>query len=226
MKSRLEISEATRKAVHENTIAILRQTQEDSASLAITHQERALAMLREESKAQATANFDSELRRLRSEVADAKIEISRWKAKAENAFVKQEAAAAAEERENLLKAAEERVKALEVRLAEISKEKEAVEIELVKARASWPPERRRFEEVEVALQKSEEGFKKREGELQKIVESVQKSSEDEVERVKAKYAGLIRRKDDEIRYFKVEMDGLLDGLEELRRLQERELFLS
>ncbi|KAJ3025532.1 hypothetical protein HK097_006664, partial [Rhizophlyctis rosea] len=48
LKGKLEISEGTRKAVHENTIAILGRAQEEGAKMVLMHHERALEALRRE----------------------------------------------------------------------------------------------------------------------------------------------------------------------------------
>ncbi|KAJ3211346.1 hypothetical protein HDU67_004580 [Dinochytrium kinnereticum] len=219
LKSRLEVSEATRQAVHENTIAILKQAQQDSAHLAVTHQERALAMLREDSKAQATAILDAELNRLRKDLAESKVEISRWRTKAEAVAGNEKALSLAKEQEKSLQAAEERMRVLETRVADLTREKEKLDQDLIKARSAWPPDRRRFEEVEISLERAEEGFRRRETELQKMVEDVRRRAEEEVEGVTERFGKLLRRKEEEIRHFRDEVDGLLEGLEELRRVQ-------
>eukprot|EP00842_Homolaphlyctis_polyrhiza_P002725 jgi/Hompol1/3453/HPOL_001585-RA len=47
-KSKLEVSEATRHAVHETTVSILKHAQEEAAKIALAHHEGALTLLRNE----------------------------------------------------------------------------------------------------------------------------------------------------------------------------------
>ncbi|KAJ3107114.1 hypothetical protein HDU97_004807 [Phlyctochytrium planicorne] len=220
LKSRLEVSEATRKAVHENTITILKQAQEDSANLALTHQERALAMLREEAKAQATAMLDLELKRLRSDLADAQVEVARWKARATSANSQRDESATSDQ-EKARALAEDKVKALEQQVSLLHKEKQQLEENLKKAKSTWPPEQKRFDEVEEALKKTEQDCKEREMELQRVVDEVQKKSEEDMQRTRTQFLSMLKKKDDEIRHFRDEVDALLMGLEELREMQMR-----
>ncbi|KAJ3117246.1 hypothetical protein HDU96_007397 [Phlyctochytrium bullatum] len=218
LKTQLEISEATRKAVHQNTIALLKQAQEDSAAIALTQQERALNMLREDAKAHATASLDVELKRLRSELVDAQMEMQKWKVKAEEGAAAKVAADRVPGLEQDLKISTEKCKRLEDRMDELLKEIERLDNLLKKARATWPPDRRRFEDLEITLQMTEDRLKTREAELQKLLEATQKTSSDELEAERKMFEEKLRERDAQIREFKEELDEIVEMMQELEKV--------
>ncbi|KAJ3238715.1 hypothetical protein HDU81_007295 [Chytriomyces hyalinus] len=219
LKNRLEISEETRKSVHENTIAILKQAQEESAKIALAHHERALSMLRDETKSATAALLDAEVRRLQRALSDAEVQVTRLQQKcAELEHEKATWIRNAKECENLsetlasLEAMKETVKELQILNADLQRQ-------LQVARSSWPPDRRRFNELEIMLHEMETGFRKREFELQELITLTRRDAEGEVARVKAKYIPLLEKKDREMMYFRDEMDRLVEGLEKMGKEQ-------
>ncbi|TPX76672.1 hypothetical protein CcCBS67573_g02072 [Chytriomyces confervae] len=219
LKNRLEISEETRKSVHENTIAILKQAQEESAKIALAHHERALSMLRDETKSATAALLDAEVRRLQRALSDAEVQVTRLQQKcAELEHEKTTWIRNVKEYEDLsetlvsLETMKETVKELQILNADLQRQ-------LQVARSSWPPDRRRFNELEIMLQEMETGFRKRELELQELIHLTRRDAEGEVARVKAKYIPLLEKKDREMMYFRDEMDRLVEGLEKMGKEQ-------
>ncbi|KAJ3146362.1 hypothetical protein HK101_002336, partial [Irineochytrium annulatum] len=221
LKNRVEISEATRHAVQESTIAILKQAQDESAQLALAHHERALKMLREETSKHAGAASEAEAGRLRRAMAEAQGQADKWKARCEALEREQVASTKAGDAATsaALSVAERRVGELEALVEELERECVRLQGEIMRAKEGWPVERRRFEELGRALREMEIRFERRESELKGIVEAARAEGREEVEALRAKYASLVRKRDGEIRRFKEEMEWLVKGLEALR--QER-----
>ena len=81
--NRVEILGQTRKNVQESMISLLRQAQEEAARLALEHHDRALNMLREETKASSTMLIEMQGQSLKKQVAMAEGDASKWRARAE-----------------------------------------------------------------------------------------------------------------------------------------------
>ncbi|KAI8616404.1 hypothetical protein BC830DRAFT_1080631 [Chytriomyces sp. MP71] len=222
--NRLEISEATRKSVHETTVAILRQAQEESAKIALAHHERALSMLRDETKTATAALIDAEVRRLQKALADAEVEVTRWQQRCASLEREKHEWRSAKHTTEEVMTMRENIEGLQESVKELQILNADLQRQLAYAKSSWPPDRRRFNELEVMLDEMETGFRKREAELQHLIALTKRDADGEVERVKSKYIPLLERRDREILYFRDEVDKLVEALRvmgENRHLQRR-----
>ncbi|KAJ3417080.1 hypothetical protein HDV05_006939 [Chytridiales sp. JEL 0842] len=219
LKNRLEISESTRKAVSETTVTILKQAQEESAKIALAHHERALTIIRDETKAQTTAAHDSEMKRLQLKIADSEKEIQQLRIQI-TALENQKDAMSSQTVEELthqLQLADERITELEEGIGASTQTISLLEAQLAKATTSWPPDRKRFEDLAVSLTEMEIRSRRRESELQELVRDAKKSGDMEVAKLKAYYEPLLLKKERLIRHFRGEMDQLLGSLELLKQ---------
>lgn len=217
LNNRLEISEGTRKAVHENTIAILRQAQEESAKIALAHHERGLAMLREETRANATLSVDHELQNLKYALARCEAELTQWKSKASLLEKEKQDWISAADLAQALQDAKRRLRELETSIEQLTHERDDLSQRLSTATSSWPPDRKRFENMVSLIDEMESRSKRREVELQDLIEATRRNGAEEVERVKNHYKPLLAKRESEVRRFRSEVDGLVLSLDQLRR---------
>ncbi|KAJ3278778.1 hypothetical protein HK104_002034 [Borealophlyctis nickersoniae] len=231
LRTKLEISEGTRRAVHENTIAILKQAQEESAKMALSHHERALAALRREimeetrhAASAAAADASGEVRRLRERVAELEDQVTLWKGKAERG-------------EKMLRDAQENAKkdmgVMESTVRELRIENTHLTSGLEEARRGWPLPLRRFDELSTRIAELEARARKREAEVSEMMERAAHvavgggavspksgSSVDASVAVKAerrRLMAMIEKKDREIDRFRMEMEKVVEGIMELKR---------
>ncbi|KAJ3320839.1 hypothetical protein HDU76_000219 [Blyttiomyces sp. JEL0837] len=217
LKSKLEISEKTREAVHNNTISILRQAQEESAKIALTHHERALSILREETKSNTKEAYDSELKRLQSSLASAETEVVKLRNTVSTLEKEKTTWLSSSDLQQGLKMAQQRISELESTLSVLNHENDQLTAKLRNAMSSWPPDRRRFEQLSDTLQDMEMRSQKKELELKELVALTKKKGEEEVQRVKDHYEPMLKKRDQEVLYFRDEINQLVQGLEALGR---------
>ncbi|ORY48079.1 hypothetical protein BCR33DRAFT_714513 [Rhizoclosmatium globosum] len=220
IKNRLEISEATRKSVHENTISILKQAQEESAKIALAHHERALTMLRDETKTQTAALLDSEVRRLQKALAEAETDVTRWQNKCANLESEKQSWKDGLRNETLLAEAQEKSDILEQSVKELQILNSDLQMQLQNSRGQWPPDQKRFHELESLLLEMETKFRKREMELQELINLTKRDAESQVAKVKAKYVPLLEKRDRELLYFRDEVFRLVEELEIIEKRKQ------
>ncbi|KAJ3136173.1 hypothetical protein HK100_001990 [Physocladia obscura] len=215
LKNKLYVSEATRQSVHENTISILKQAQEESANIALSHHERALSMLRDETKSQTAALLDFEVRKLQKALSEAEVEITRWQNRVAN--LEQEKKAWKEGRSNdaVVKETTHKLEILEQSVKELQTLNADLQTQLQKSKSAWPPDRRRFGELEKMLGEMEIGFRKREFELQELIAATKKDANTQISREKIKYSSLLEKRDKELLYFRDQIYQLVSDLEKL-----------
>ncbi|KAJ3026556.1 UNVERIFIED_CONTAM: hypothetical protein HDU68_005450 [Siphonaria sp. JEL0065] len=217
LKNRLEISEATRQSVHENTIAILKQAQEESAKIALAHHERALTMLRDETKSQTAAMLDSEVRRLQRALAETETEVTRWQNKTATLEKEKQSWRDGQRNATLLAEAQEKLELLEQTVKELQILNSDLQTQLQNSRSQWPPDRKRFNELETMLADMETGFRKREMELQELITLTKRDADGQVAKLKAKYIPALEKRDSELIYFRDEVFRLVEAIEEMER---------
>ncbi|KAJ3070570.1 hypothetical protein HDU98_006375 [Podochytrium sp. JEL0797] len=221
LKNKLEISEATRKSVHENTISILKQAQEESAKIALAHHERALTMLRDETKSQTAALLDSEVRRLQKALADSDTELVRWQNRVAVLEKEKQGWKNSIQNDGELVGARENIQLLEQSVKELQILNSDLQTQLRNARSQWPPDQKRFSDLETMLGEMETGFRKREAELTELIALTKRDADGQVARVKAQYVPLLDKKDKELLYFRDEVFRLVEDLEVLERTKFR-----
>ncbi|KAI9352881.1 hypothetical protein BDR26DRAFT_850004 [Obelidium mucronatum] len=216
-KNRLEISEATRQSVHESTIAILKQAQEESAKIALAHHERALTMLRDETKSQTAALLDSEVRRLQKALAETEIEITRWQNKVAVLEKEKQSWRDGQRNATLLMEAQEKLERMEQNVKELQILNNDLQTQLHNSRRQWPPDQKRFNELESTLEHMETKFKQREMELQELISLTKRDADGQIAKIKAKYIPLLEKRDKELLYFRDEVFRLVEALEDMKQ---------
>ncbi|KAJ3389861.1 hypothetical protein HDU84_008231 [Entophlyctis sp. JEL0112] len=214
LANKLQISEATRQSVQENTIFILKQAQEESAKIAVSHHQRALNMLREETKSQTAALLDAEVRKLKKALDDAEVELTRWQNRVANLEKEKQSWKSNKGKDDNRQEAE-RMLMLEQKVKELQTLNADLQNQLQKARAAWPSDRRKFNELEIALAEIELKFRKRESDLQDVIAETRKDGEAQVARLKAKYVPLLEKRDKELRYFQEQVFELVREMERM-----------
>ncbi|KAI9335185.1 hypothetical protein DFJ73DRAFT_894142 [Zopfochytrium polystomum] len=211
LRNRIEISEATRQAVHQNTVTLLRQAQEESAKLALAHHESALALLRNETRASATATRDDAeaAERLRERLRGAEAELAQARQRLE-ALEREHGTGCAAQR---ARAADE-LAASEARARELAAERDALRQRVDAAEAAWPPDRRRLEALTASLDAVEAAARRREAELRSLADTARRDADAELERLRA----LLAKRDDEVRRFRDEVDGIVEALAAMKKV--------
>ncbi|KAL2917164.1 hypothetical protein HK105_203228 [Polyrhizophydium stewartii] len=223
VKNKLEISEGTRQAVHESTITILRQAQEESAKLALAHHERALDMLRKElrrshgsdsgaggsprtrrSGSGTDGDHDAAIiRKLRQRVLTLEGELAAARRKAEMAGADSETATEAAR----LRDAVTKLESENRRLADA----------LAAAKQGWPPAMHHFEALSARIRDLEESARRREVEITQLLEQTRGDYESRLLVERDRYRQMVKAKDREIIGFRAELDKVLDSIRLLRR---------
>ncbi|RKO91367.1 hypothetical protein BDK51DRAFT_28418 [Blyttiomyces helicus] len=166
LKSRLGISEATRQAVHDATVSLLRQTHKDTSQISLLAHERALAALRAELR-DAQADHDAkevsaEVAKLRARLADRDAALAHAVADAKAA--RREKAPAGED------------------LDALRTECDALREDLAAARRGWPHAldtlAARVRELEVGRAAREEAAGRLEAERRRLVDIIAKKDEE------------------------------------------------
>lgn len=223
LQNRLEISEGTRKAVHETTISILKQAQADSAKLALAHHETALTMLRQEllqeSKAQTELKMDLEFKSTEKEMHLCRMEVDKWKRIAQQKELEMtELATRVEMNESIrIDKLKFKVSELESEVDTFRQESERLSKILKVSKQSWPIGMHHYESLVVKIGVLENNGRKRESEISSLISSIKNSFQSEFQVEKNHYISMISRKDQEIHEFKVQLDSLLSLILELQR---------
>jgi chromosome segregation ATPase len=190
----------TRKAVHENTLQILRKAQEESSKIALYQHERALLLLSTQTTSQSTQIFDREIKRLLAHLS---------RCEGDNLTLRDKINELEAGAHKLKTEVPERgeVEALKRKLGEAVDAREEVEREIDRIKRELTCDERGLLGLIERVKRFEDGHVKcgdNGGDHAKIKE------------MEMNYAKMLALKNREILAFKVEMDSLVD---ELRLLQ-------
>ena len=160
LKYRLEISEQTRKSVHETTMTILKQSQEESAKIAMDHHRQAMAALLSEVKADNQAQFqslvDNETAQIREQLDATEKEQQKVRLRV------MELGRLNEELESEVSAGKELCETLRKKIRQL-------EDDLEQSRRGWPPSMHQFEALIQQIRDLETSAKKRESEIETLI---------------------------------------------------------
>lgn len=205
---RLEISEQTRKSVHETTMTILKQAQEDSAKIAMSHHQQAmnalLLELRQEALSQKTGIVDHQVHILQSQLSSSELECQGHKSRIL-------------ELEQTLENSQEIQKELQSQIAELSAAKKQLSLELQDSKNGWPPSMHQFDSLVQKIQDLEACARKRESEIESLIKLSREDASQAFEEDRQELLRVIHKKDEEIRGFKTELDSMVNSILELKR---------
>ncbi|KAJ3130455.1 hypothetical protein HK098_000020 [Nowakowskiella sp. JEL0407] len=208
LQNQLVISEETRKAVHETTISILRQTQEGTAKIALEHHERALALLRNESGTSPSTFFNMEVKSLRKRLIAAEKDAEAQK----NKSLKLER----QLRELKESRNDNGLDAEDVLMRRLHNENNRLMEELKSARKTWTFDRVEFNKLEQKVVYLEERHR------QHLVNDPKSEYvEREIANVKRKYQIQLQRKDSELVQLQKELLELMDDIILIQQMREQ-----
>lgn len=193
------MSELTRKAVHENTLTILRKAQEESAVIALHQHERALGILTTQTQTHSSKVFDMEVKRLMDHLT---------RAETENGVLRQrinelEASLYTMKQEIPSFAALEE---MQKNLEDAVYEKEVLERSMNEMKENLSPK----QDVHVNLLKKIKDLEEKHAKMSGS------GSAGEMKKMEEKYVMLLNVKNQEIMQFKKEMDFLIESLHTLQ----------
>ncbi|KAJ1524710.1 hypothetical protein HK096_000755, partial [Nowakowskiella sp. JEL0078] len=203
-------NEETRKGVHETTITILRQAQEDAAKIALQHHERALSVLRNETNSKSGQMFESEVRSLKRRLKAAELDAVESEKKSSKL-------------ELLLKDLENSSRkptvdnGSELIIRRLQNENKRFVRELEKAKLRWPLERQTFDELQRKVIMLEEQRRKHESEMELILSRKDVFIQNQIEALKKKFVKKLQKKDEEILKFKERLEDLTRDLFEIEQ---------
>ncbi|KAI8915704.1 hypothetical protein EDD86DRAFT_2336 [Gorgonomyces haynaldii] len=195
LKSKLEISEGTRKAIHETTISLLKQAQEESSKLALSHHERSLEVLRRELKGDLRPESPVKIKELEASLEQANVKIGQLNAKIQTLV--------AEKSELKTKA----VQLQDERLL-LDQELEQLRSLLERSKSGLPPSVQQFQQLVTKIQQLE-------SELERRTEFLEHDPKD-CQHEKDQLVNLLRQKDQDISKFQTKIASLLTGIQLLK----------
>ncbi|KAI9197126.1 uncharacterized protein BJ171DRAFT_240376 [Polychytrium aggregatum] len=202
----LQISETARKAVQENTLAILKQTQQETSQISSAHYHQAVELAREETRRALQSAHQLEVRELKRARDDAEKQLQVLRDKHGEL--------------------QEQCRRLEASLEEaklgsdsaLRRQSQQLQQQLRVARQNWTPDMHAFARLEEQIRTLEEQYSERESDIQKRIQvHAQELARKEVERVRAMYEPLLKRKNQEIEGFRRELEELMQGFALLKR---------
>ncbi|KAJ1332349.1 hypothetical protein BSLG_008653 [Batrachochytrium salamandrivorans] len=228
-RNKLEISEETRRAVHESTISIMKQSQEESAKIALGQHERGLMLLRQELLRENALSFkggDSSqtetIRTLHRKLASLEAELVSLRQTASNEgasrvshdLEKQQRIIEAKDAE--YKKVSEKMIQLRAMVSQLQKENHQLTDSIESAKKGWPPAMHHFEALSSRIRELEESAKRREADIARLLKQHREDLESKVQMEQHKYYDMIRHKDAEIQRFRNELDKVLHAIKLLR----------
>jgi len=189
---RLEVGDITRKAVHENTLQMLKKAQEDSSSITLQQHERALSFLSSQTNSQSTKIFDTEVKRLVAHLSRAENNNETLRAKIN------ELEAESYKLKNEIPGLKD-IDALRKNLSVAVFEREKVEQQIDAMKENLTFDERGilnlFDKIRIIEDEHDGGV-----------------SEKKFKKLEKSYATMLESKNDEIRSFKVEMDQIIQEI--------------
>ena len=216
LRNKLEISEGTRRAVHETTISILRQAQEESAKLALAHHERALNMLRaelrDETRAQTLVQSTAETSRFKQRIYELERLVSQYKQQLESQSGREWSL----QKEQELTKLSAQVPQLQDMVKELQKENQSLSMTLSSAKRGWPPAMHQFDALQRRIQELEQRATQREQQISRIAEAGSMELHLTFEAEKRRLQECIRQKDEQLVHFRLEVDQLMHSIQDLK----------
>lgn len=194
----MQVSEATRKAIHENTIIILKQAQEESAKIALHQHERSLSILRAQTTQNNQQMLDIEVGRLVKHLQHSE---------RDNLALKQEIQDLKEEIEQLKHESAE----LQEQFLHGANESPAIEP------SEYKENENKSNSLQQKLKQMELRLKQRQLQLEKVLQDEKSRAEHSVAKVEAKYKALLERKNQQITHFKHQLDSLVYSLKQKKQ---------
>lgn len=161
LRSRMEVLEATRQSVQENMMLMMKQAQEESARLALEHHDRALRMLRDETRAQTEMMIDIQLNAMKKQLAIAETDAFKYKARIESlemVITEMKEQLSGKDRDTL------------TLLSQLREENSRLRDDLSRAREAQAPEMRHFDKLADRIREIESRTKRRENDLRYLKE--------------------------------------------------------
>jgi hypothetical protein len=215
--TRLEVAETTKLAVHQNTLQLLRNAQEESSKIALHHQAKALEILRQESSEHHRSIFEQETRLLRKRALDA---------------------------EDQFRRADLRIQELDARCIELEDElgatvgpgrggggncmscglliqgletrNKALEDKITRLQSTADPQTLHLDEIVSRIHLLEEKYMRKEAGFVDQLHSIEARARQDMQSLKSRHEEALRAKDLKISHFQRELDSLNRLLNEVK----------
>jgi DNA repair exonuclease SbcCD ATPase subunit len=198
-------------------LTILKQAQEDSAKIALSHHQQAMHSLLKEMKKDGLGGLGSqslnaenelELKTLRERLLETEKELDKAYSKIRDL-------------EEALNLSEEKEKFLLGNLKALEESQVSLERDLDDARRGWPPSMHHLENLTLQIRQLEQSSKKRESEIENLIKLSREDAAQAFAQDRQELLDLIQKKDVEILGFKKELDSMVSSILQLKKQQQQ-----
>lgn len=189
-------------------MTILKQSQEESAKIAMDHHRQSMSALLSELKADNQTQFqslvDKETAHLQEQLdaSDKELQTSRLRVV--------ELESLAQELESEVSAGKELCETLRKKICQLQED-------LEQSRKGWPPSMHQFEALIQQIRDLETSAKKRESEIETLISLTREDAASAYEEDRLELVRLLAKKDQEILGFKGEVDSMVSSILQLKR---------